>query len=109
MNDRLIPSKIRETPSTLLIPEKYHQLLLTRFSGKSINKGMREYLSYCLHRFYHRALSIDPNEENLLYNLARAYLGVKRQDEAVKVLEKALKIRPDFKEAHILLEKLQTA
>ncbi len=48
---------------------------------------------------YQKAILIDPNDEVLYYNLARAYYEKKEYENAIKNLEKALKLNPDFKEA----------
>ncbi len=53
---------------------------------------------------YKKAIAIDPNDEVLYYNLARAYYEKKEYDKAIKNLEKALKLKPDFKEAIKALE-----
>jgi tetratricopeptide (TPR) repeat protein len=55
---------------------------------------------------YMKALSIDPEEENLYYNLARAYLGNGDKDRAALALKKAVKLNPDFKEASDLLVRI---
>ena len=55
---------------------------------------------------YRKAIAINPEEENLYYNLARAYIGAKDEQMAVTALKRALKIREDFKEAQDLLDKI---
>ncbi len=48
---------------------------------------------------YNKALAIDPNDEILYYNLARAYFEKQDLENTKKSLEKALEINPDFSEA----------
>ena len=48
---------------------------------------------------YNKALAIDPNDEILYYNLARAYFEKQNFENVRKTLEKALKINPNFTEA----------
>ncbi|MFH1137897.1 MAG: tetratricopeptide repeat protein [Pseudomonadota bacterium] len=56
---------------------------------------------------YLKALTLDPDEENLLFNLARAYLGAGKKDLAAASLNKAIKLHPEFSEARELLAKIQ--
>ncbi|MCB2185826.1 MAG: tetratricopeptide repeat protein [Deltaproteobacteria bacterium] len=56
---------------------------------------------------YLRALAISPQDENLHYNLARAYSEGKHLDQARNTLEKALKINPHFREAKELLQAIR--
>jgi len=51
---------------------------------------------------YQKAISIDPEDEALYFNIARAYKESDREAEAVKNLEKALSLKPDFREARML-------
>ena len=48
---------------------------------------------------YKKAISIDDKDEALYFNIARAYQESGQIEEAVKSLEKAILINPDFKEA----------
>jgi len=54
-----------------------------------------------------KALSVSPDDEALLYNLARAYAAKKEKKPAVESIQKALKINPAFTEAQTLLQFLQ--
>ena len=47
---------------------------------------------------------MDPNDEVLYYNMARAYFEKGEADSAIKSLESAIKIKPDFKEGIKALE-----
>jgi tetratricopeptide (TPR) repeat protein len=56
---------------------------------------------------YKKALTVDPGDEHLYYNLGRAYMDAKNVDAAAKQFQKALEIYPDFKEAQDALEKIK--
>ncbi|MEN6622392.1 MAG: tetratricopeptide repeat protein [Smithella sp.] len=53
---------------------------------------------------YSKAMTVAPDDENLHYNVARAYLEQDKLDKAEAILEKALKLNPEFKEGKILLD-----
>lgn len=55
---------------------------------------------------YRRALSIDSRNAALYYNLSRAYLESGDRTKAIGAVKTAIKMKPGFKEALILLEKL---
>ncbi|HQF76221.1 MAG TPA: tetratricopeptide repeat protein, partial [Syntrophales bacterium] len=50
-----------------------------------------------------KALSVAPDDEGILYNLARAYAAKKEKKPAVESIRKALQINPAFAEARTLL------
>lgn len=52
---------------------------------------------------YQKAISIDPDDEALHFNVGRAYHEKGDLKEAIASLNKALSIDPDFKEAKMLL------
>jgi len=54
--------------------------------------------------YYARALEITQNDENLYYNIGRAYFERGDVAEAIKNLRKALEIYPDFAEAKQFLD-----
>lgn len=56
---------------------------------------------------YLRAISIDPNDWVLYYNLGRAFYEEGRYEEAIAQLKHALTIKPDFQEAQEFLAKIQ--
>jgi tetratricopeptide (TPR) repeat protein len=56
---------------------------------------------------FNKALSVSPDDEALLYNLARAYAAKKEKKPAVESIQKALKINPAFTEAQTLLNHIQ--
>ena len=54
-----------------------------------------------------KALSVAPDDEGILYNLARAYAAKKEKKPAVEFIRKALQINPAFAEAQTFLNHLQ--
>jgi len=56
---------------------------------------------------FKKALAVAPDDEGILYNLARAYAAKKEKKPAVESIQKALKINPAFTEAQTLLNHLQ--
>jgi len=54
-----------------------------------------------------KALSVTPDDEGILYNLARACVAKKEKKPAVESIRKALQINPAFAEARTLLNHLQ--
>lgn len=55
---------------------------------------------------YLKAISIDPKDEVLYYNLGRAHYEDGRHEEAIGDLNHALAIKPDFREAQEFLAKI---
>lgn len=55
---------------------------------------------------YQKAITIDPDDEVLFYNFAKAFIRKNKREEAKKLLEKALEVHPSFKEAEYLLQKI---
>jgi tetratricopeptide (TPR) repeat protein len=61
---------------------------------------------------YSKALSVSEQDENLHYNIARAYFEDGRIDQAEKFIRKALKLNPGFNEGKVFndyLEKVEAA
>jgi tetratricopeptide (TPR) repeat protein len=54
-------------------------------------------------RFYNKALEINHDDENLHFNIARAYYDTDQKDKALKHIERALEINPE-QEAAILFK-----
>ncbi len=52
---------------------------------------------------YLKAVKLAPRDENLLYNLSRAYFEAKDLDRAQRTIQSALKLNPEFHEAQELL------
>lgn len=57
---------------------------------------------------YLKAISIDPEDEVLYYNLGRAYYEDGRHEEAMDYLNHALAIQPDFREAQEFLSAIKS-
>ncbi|MBW2122358.1 MAG: tetratricopeptide repeat protein [Deltaproteobacteria bacterium] len=60
-------------------------------------------------RHYQKAIAICPDDENLYFNMGRAYLEKKDIHQARRWIEKALETNPDFQEAKVLLEDTEKA
>lgn len=58
---------------------------------------------------YRKAMEIDPDDEALHFNLARAYHESGKVDNAAESLKKAIAIKPDFNEAKLLLNAITKA
>jgi tetratricopeptide (TPR) repeat protein len=56
-----------------------------------------------------KALTVSPDDEGILYNLARAYAAKKEKIPAVESIQKALKINPAFTEGKALLQSIEQA
>ena len=56
---------------------------------------------------YRKAISIDPNDEILYYNLGRAYFEQGDREKAADQLKSALTIKPDFSDAQEFLSKIR--
>ena len=54
-----------------------------------------------------KALSVAPDDEGILYNLARAYAAKKEKKPAVEFIRKALQINPAFAEGKTLLQRIE--
>jgi tetratricopeptide (TPR) repeat protein len=55
---------------------------------------------------YSKAMSVSPKDENLHYNVARAYFEEGKRDKAEDYLGKALKLNPEFKEGKVFYDYL---
>ncbi len=55
---------------------------------------------------YRKAISIDPDDEVLYYNLARAFFEQGNHHEAADLLKTALGLKPDFQEALAFLDSI---
>ena len=58
--------------------------------------------------YYARALEMTSEDENLHYNIARAYFERGDKDDCIASLNKALELNPNFEEARKFLEYLET-
>lgn len=75
--------------------EKEHKHLFNDFG---INLRKQEMYAQAL-EYYSKALDLVENDENLHYNVARAYFAFKKYNKTFEHLIKALKINPEFTEA----------
>ena len=83
--------------------EEEHKHLFNEFGiGLRKQKMYEEAVDY-----YKRALELTKDDENLLFNVARAYFGLQKYDKCAEYLKKALEINPDFEEARQFLEYLE--
>ena len=57
---------------------------------------------------YTKALRMDPGDENLFYNIGRAYFDKEALDKAILFLTKCLKLKPDHQEAAALVKKINS-
>lgn len=57
-------------------------------------------------KIYQRAVKVNPQDERILYNMARSYLGLRDTAAACEVLRKAIELDPDFVEAENLLNSI---
>lgn len=55
---------------------------------------------------YKQALTKDPKNDKIHYNLAVAYLNTNKKKKALDHLLKAIEINPEFEKAHVLIKKL---
>jgi tetratricopeptide (TPR) repeat protein len=58
---------------------------------------------------FNKALTVSPDDEGILYNLARAYAAKKEKKPAVESIQRALKINPAFTEGKALLQSIEQA
>ncbi|WP_029893854.1 tetratricopeptide repeat protein [Desulfohalovibrio reitneri] len=82
--------------------EPEHKHLFNEFGIKLRKAGL---FSQAV-KYYARARQFTKDDENLLYNFARALHAKGRSDRAVHFLERALEMRPDFPEAKGFLKYL---
>jgi len=83
--------------------EKEHKHLFNEFGIKlRKNKMYRQCLEY-----YKRALELAPEDDHLLYNIARCYFEMKDYSKCKEYLEKALELNPELEEAKKFMEYLQ--
>lgn len=55
---------------------------------------------------YSKALLISPDDENLYYNMGRAYFEAGDSEKAEKLLASAMKLNPDFREGQVFYDYL---
>lgn len=57
---------------------------------------------------YLKALKIDPEDEAVYFNIARAYNECGKKEKALQSVKKALELKPDFKEAVALQKEISS-
>ena len=67
----------------------YNDNGITSRAAGDINKAIQE---------YKKALIVSPDDENLFYNLARAYIEIGNREKALESITLALTINPEFNE-----------
>ncbi|MCL1916150.1 MAG: hypothetical protein FWG17_05550 [Desulfovibrionaceae bacterium] len=58
-------------------------------------------------KFFHKALSITPDNPNIYFNSGRLYVDWEKWAETYEHAKKALELQPDFHEAHMMAEYAQ--
>jgi tetratricopeptide (TPR) repeat protein len=56
---------------------------------------------------YKRAIRVNPQDEHIYYNLGRCLMDAEEYSQALEVLERAIQIRPGFREAEELLQRVK--
>ncbi len=56
---------------------------------------------------YEKALKVDADDENIMYNIGRACIENKEVEKAKKMFQQALSVDPDFKEAKKMLQAIE--
>ncbi len=84
---------------------KYDAAAPNPFNTLGVNLRKRGDVGGAL-RAYAQALELTPMDENIYYNMAKAYYVVKDRENCLTRLRQALALKPDFSEAGALYEKL---
>jgi tetratricopeptide (TPR) repeat protein len=101
-------SKLRIVLDKLLnIDEVFREEQRHRFNEFGINLRKKELYDDAI-RFYVKALEVNECDENLHFNIARAYHSKKKFDECRKHLKRAQEINPDMPEAKSFMKVIDT-
>ena len=101
-------SQLRTTLDKLVnIDEVFREEQRHRFNEFGINLRKKE-LYYDAIRFYCKALEVNEQDENLHFNIARAYHAKEKFDDCRKHLECALKLNPGMPEANSFMKVIKT-
>lgn len=101
-------SKLRTTLDKLVnIDEVFREEQRHRFNEFGINLRKKELYDDAI-RFYCKALEVNEEDENLHFNIARAYHAKEKFDDCRKHLECALKINPGMPEANSFMKVIKT-
>jgi tetratricopeptide (TPR) repeat protein len=84
--------EIRET-----VAAHYNDMGMQNRTNKSFAEAIQNYT---------KALIVSPDDENLHYNIGRAYFEADNPDKAEKHLANAIKLNPEFKEGQIFYDYL---
>jgi len=79
--------------------------VILHFNEKGISARAEKKFSEAV-QYYTKALSVSPRDENLHYNLGRAFFEEGDRDKAEEYLAKSLNINPEFKEGKLFYEYL---
>ncbi len=100
-------SKLREVLDKLLSnDELFREEQRHKFNAFGIDLRKRELYDDAV-RFYRKALELNEQDENLHFNIARAYHGRGHLDVAYDHLKRALRLNPRLKEAEAFLVALR--
>jgi len=77
------------------------------FNNFGISLRKEKYFSEAV-RYYRRAIEFNPADENLHFNVARAYFEAGELTACLEHLHEALRLRPDFSEAAEFLQYLDS-
>lgn len=101
-------TKLREILDKLLnIDEIFREEQRHRFNAFGINLRKKGLFDDAV-RFYTKALEVNEKDENLHFNIARAYHSLEMGKKCRKHLERALELEPDMREAKCLIKIIRT-
>jgi tetratricopeptide (TPR) repeat protein len=100
LTERGESSAVRELVDT---HDDLGSLILTYYNEAGINHRKNGNIDKAVIE-YKKALTVSPNDENIYYNLARAYIEIGQKKNAKVTIEQALQINPDFREGLKLLK-----
>jgi tetratricopeptide (TPR) repeat protein len=78
-------------------------LILTYYNDAGINYRKEGSIEKAIVE-YKKALTVSPRDENVYYNLARAYIEIGQKKNAKATIEQGLQINPEFSEGVKLLQ-----
>ncbi len=100
-------TRLREILDKLLnADEAFREVERHRFNDFGIDLRKQELFDDSI-RYYTKALEVNEADENLHFNIARAYHGKKHFDKCRSHLEKALEINPEMEEAKGFLRAIE--
>ncbi len=88
--------KLKKVIDVLMgIGEAFHEEHRVRFNEFGINLRKNGHFDEAI-RFYDKALEFNSRDENVLFNMARAYFDKGEKDRCKELLKRALEINPGF-------------